>query len=154
MGTPPTLEIGSHFSPGTTKLGNLRDGHDSATAPTSKPDLGFSSSMLGEYWSVESTQGCQKCDWGCTGMLDGLVGSHTKLSNLSHPCYPLPKGCESMVHFNTRFKGMQVVTYLANIKQLKSHWLKLPQKGLSTCIWINKAHSSFWLCSAPCETLR
>ena len=49
VGMPPTWEKGSHLPPGTTKLGNLRDGCDSATAPTAKPDLGFSSSMLGEY---------------------------------------------------------------------------------------------------------
>ena len=48
VGTPPTWEKGSHLPPGTTKLGNLRDGHDSATAPTANPDPGFSSSMLGE----------------------------------------------------------------------------------------------------------
>ena len=48
VGMPPTWKIGSHLPPGTTKLGNLRDGHDSTTAPTAKPDLGFSSSMLGE----------------------------------------------------------------------------------------------------------
>ena len=46
VGMPPTWEKGSHLPPGTTKLGNLRDGHDSITAPTAKPDPGFSSSML------------------------------------------------------------------------------------------------------------
>ena len=48
MGMPPTWEKGGHLPPGTTKFGNLRDGHDSATAHTAKPDPGFSSSMLGE----------------------------------------------------------------------------------------------------------
>ena len=80
MGMPLTWEKGSHLPPGTTKLGNLRDGCDSATAPNAKPDLGFSS-RIGGCCSVEPTQGCQKCDgWGCTGTLDGLVGSHTRLA--------------------------------------------------------------------------
>ena len=48
VGMPPTWEKGSHLPPGTTKLGKLRDGHDSATAPTAKPDLG-SSSLLGGH---------------------------------------------------------------------------------------------------------
>ena len=54
-----------------------------------------------------------------------------------------------MIHalLYTGFKGMQIVTYLAKVKQLKSHWLKVPQKGLGTCIWINKSFSPFWLCS-------
>ena len=49
MGTPPTWEKGSQLPPETTKLGNLRDGCNSTTVPTAKPDLGLSSSMLGEY---------------------------------------------------------------------------------------------------------
>ena len=95
MGMPPTWEKGSHLPPGTTKLGKLRDGHDSTAAPTAKPDLG-SSSLLGGCWSVEPTQGCQKCDrsvgvhrytrW--TGRL-----SH-QTSHLSHPCNLLQKGCD------------------------------------------------------------
>ena len=59
---PLTWEKGSQLPPGTTKLGNLRGGHDSVTAPTAKQDLGFSSSVLGEYCSVEPTQGGQKFD--------------------------------------------------------------------------------------------
>ena len=55
-----------------------------------------------------------------TGTLDGLVGSHTRLV-----IYPsLTISCQRVViHalLNTRFKGMQVVTYPVNIKQLKSH---------------------------------
>ena len=47
VGTPPTWEKGSHLPPGTTKLGKLRDGHNSTTAPTAKPDLGFSSLLGG-----------------------------------------------------------------------------------------------------------
>ena len=57
---------------------------------------------------------------GCTGTLDGLVGSHTRLA-----IYPsLTVCCQRVVicaSLNTRFKGIQVVTYLANIKQLKPH---------------------------------
>ena len=57
---------------------------------------------------------------GCTGTLDGLVGSHTRLA-----IYPtLAIHCQRVVicaSLDTGFKGMQVVTYLANIKQLKSH---------------------------------
>ena len=95
MGMPPTWEKGSHLPQGTTKLGKLRDSHDSATAPTAKPDLG-SSSLLGGCWSVEPTQGCQKCDssmgvhrytrW--TGRL-----SH-QTSDLSCPHNLLPEGCD------------------------------------------------------------
>ena len=48
MGTPPTWEKGSHLPPGTTKLSNLSDGHNSVTALTAKPDPGFSSFMLRE----------------------------------------------------------------------------------------------------------
>ena len=78
VGMPPTWERGRHLPPETTKLGNLRDSHHSTTAPTAKPDLGFSF-MLGECLSVEPTQGCQKCDRWCKGTLDESVGSHTKL---------------------------------------------------------------------------
>ena len=57
---------------------------------------------------------------GCTGTLDGLVGCHTRLA-----VYPaLAICCQRVVIcalLDTGFKGMQVVTYLANIKQLKSH---------------------------------
>ena len=153
VGMPPTWDKGKNLLPGTTKLGNLRDSHNSVTAPTDKPDLGFSSSMLRESWSVEPTQGHQKCDRWCTGTLDKLVGYHTKLA-----IYPtLTICCWRVVicaSFNTRSKGMQVVTYPANIKQLKSYWLKSSPKGLGTCISINKTHSLFWLCSAPQEAPR
>ena len=47
VGMPPTWEKGSHLPPKTTKLGNLRDSHDSATAPTARPDPGFSSQQEG-----------------------------------------------------------------------------------------------------------
>ena len=61
-----------------------------------------------------------KYDRGCTGTLDGLVGSHTRLA-----IYPaLTICCQRVVihaSLDTGFKGMQVVTYLANFKHLKSH---------------------------------
>ena len=74
-------------------------------------------------------------------------------SNLSHPCNPLPKGCVLCFTWY-RVQGDAGSDYTANIKQLKSYWLKVPHKGLGTCIWINKTHSSFWLCSAPQEAPR
>ena len=46
VGMPPTWEKGRHLPPGNTKLGKLRDGHDSTAAPTTKPDL-RSSSLVG-----------------------------------------------------------------------------------------------------------
>ena len=91
---PPTWEKGSHLPSGNTKLGNLRDGHNSVTAPTAKPDLGFSSSMLGECWMVYVHPGTPEMWWMVhrytrwTGRL-----SH-QTSNLSHPCNPLLKGCD------------------------------------------------------------
>ena len=141
------------YLPGTTKLGKLRESHNSTTAPTAKPDPGFSS-LLGGCRSVEPPRDARNVTaHGCTCTLDGLVGSHTRLA-----IYHAHAICcqRVVVHasLDTRFKGMQVVTYLANIKQLKSHWLKVPLKGLGTCIWINKSHNPFWLCSAPWEALR
>ena len=60
------------------------------------------------------------CDRWCTGTLDELVGTNTKLS-----IYPtLAICCQRVVihaSLNTRFKGMQVVTYPTNVKQLKSY---------------------------------
>ena len=57
---------------------------------------------------------------GCTGTLDELVGSHTKLA--IHPALAIC--CQRVViHalLDTGFKGMQVVTYPANVKQLKAY---------------------------------
>ena len=57
------------------------------------------------------------CDRWCTGTLDELVGSHTKLA-----IYPTLAICHQRVVIHALLdKGMQVVTYLANIKQLKSY---------------------------------
>ena len=57
---------------------------------------------------------------GCTGTLDGLVGSHTRLA-----IYPTLTICcqRVVIHalLDTGFKGMQVVTCPANVKQLKSY---------------------------------
>ena len=103
---PPTWEKGSHLPPGKTKLAKLRDGHDSTTAPTAKPDLG-SSSLLGgaEVWSPPRDARNVTVPWGCTGTLDGLVGSHTKLA-----IYPALAICywRVVIHalLDTRFKGM------------------------------------------------
>ena len=74
MGIPPTREKDSHLPPRTTKLCNLRNGRNSITAPSVKPDPGFSS-QYEECCYVEPTQGCQKCDrstlsGGGTGTLD------------------------------------------------------------------------------------
>ena len=71
MEMPPTWEKGSHLPPGITKLVNLRDGHDSITAPTAEPDLRF-------FSSVSSPPRDTRNVIGCTGMLDELVDSHTK----------------------------------------------------------------------------
>ena len=80
IGMPPTWEKGSHLPPGTTKLGNLRDGHDSITAPTFKPDLGCFSSVLSPPRDARNVA-------GYTGMLDELVASHTKVA--IYPAYTI-----------------------------------------------------------------
>ena len=80
MGMPPTWEKGSHLPPGTTKLDNLRDDHNSITAPTDKPDLGFFSSVL------SPPRDTRNVTW-CTGILDELVGSHTKV--VIYPTYAI-----------------------------------------------------------------
>ena len=55
---------------------------------------------------------------GCTGTLDELVGSHTKLA-----IYPTLTICcqRVVIHalLDTRFKGMQVVTYPTNFQTTK-----------------------------------
>ena len=108
MGMPPTWEKGSHLPPGTTKLGNLRDGCNSVTAPTAEPDLQDSSALL-----LESPPRDARNVTGCTGMLDELVGSHSKVmiySTLTIHCkrlYSVP--CSILGS-----RGMQVVTYPTN----------------------------------------
>ena len=55
---------------------------------------------------------------GCTGTLDELVGSHTKL--VIYPTFAIC--CQRVMIcalLNTRFKGMQVVTYPSNCKTTK-----------------------------------
>ena len=57
---------------------------------------------------------------GGTGTLNGLVGSHARLAIY----HTLTICCQRVVihtSLDTRFKGMQVITYPANSKQLKSH---------------------------------
>ena len=73
VGTPPTWEKGSHLPPGTTNLSKLKDSHDSVTAPTANQDLWDSSAPF-----FESPPRDARNVTGCTGMLDELVGSHTK----------------------------------------------------------------------------
>ena len=85
VGMPPTWEKGSHLPPGTTKLGNLRDGCDSVTAPTAEPDLGFFSSVLSPPRDARNVI-------GCTGTLGKLVGSHTKVA--IYPMQSAVKGCD------------------------------------------------------------
>ena len=92
MGMPPTWEKDSHLPVGTTKLGNLRDGCKSATAPTAKPDLGFpplcweSAEVLGPPRDARNVTGVLHRYTRWTGRL-----SH-QTSNLSHPCNLLVKG--------------------------------------------------------------
>ena len=126
VGMPPTWKKGSHLPSGTTKLGNLRDGHNSITAPTAEPDLWDSSAL---FW--EPTQGCQKCDrvqryarW--IGRL-----SHQS-SDLSHPHNPLQK---VVIHalLDTRFKGMQVVTYPTNCQTTEVRLTKSSPK----MVWLH-----------------
>ena len=93
VGMPPTREKGSHLPPRTTKVCNLRNGHDSITAPSVKPDLGSSSRYEG-CCSVKPTlsgppRDGKKCDsstpsGGGTGTLDKQVDLH-HASDLSHP---------------------------------------------------------------------
>ena len=73
-------EKGSNLPPGTTKLANLRDGHDSVTAPTAKPDPGFFSFVLSPPRDASNVT-------GCTGTLGELVGSHTKVA--IYPTYAI-----------------------------------------------------------------
>ena len=67
VGMPPTWEKGNHLPPRTTKLCNLRNGRNSVTAPSVKPDLGFSSWHEGhcsdELTNLVPTPGMpEKCD--------------------------------------------------------------------------------------------
>ena len=71
-------------------------------------------------------------------------------SDLSCPCNLLWK---VVIHalLDTRFKVMQVVTYPTNCWTTQVILTKkFPKKGLGTCRWINKVHSSSWLYS--CST--
>ena len=119
VGMPPTWEKGSHLPPGTTKLGNLR-------MVMILPQL----LLLNQIWDSpllcwESTEvsGPPRDARNVTGWYrytrwTGRLSNQT--SNLSH----LAICCQRVVicaSLDTGIKGMQVVTYPANIKQLKSH---------------------------------
>ena len=73
-GEPPAWEKVSHLPPGTTKLGNLRDGNDPSQLPLLNQIFGI---LLLHF---ESPPRDARNVTGCTGMLDGLVGSHTKVA--------------------------------------------------------------------------
>ena len=69
---------------------------------------------------------------GCTGTLDELVGSHTKLVIYS----ALAICCQRVViHalLNTGFKEMQVVTYLTNCQTTKV----ILTKEFPTKVWVH-----------------
>ena len=71
-----------------------------------------------------------------------LIGglSHQS-SNLSHLHNPLWKVVICAL-LDTRFKGMQVVTYPTNCQTTKVILTKVFPKSLGACTWINKANSS------------
>ena len=81
----------------------------------------------------------------------GMLSHQT--SDLSHPCNLLPKGCD-LCFTRYQVEGEKVVIHPATVKQLKSHLLKVLQKGLGTCILTNKSHYPSWLCSSPQGALR
>ena len=153
-GDAPTREKSSHLPPGTTKLGKLRDGHNSASVPTAKLDLG-SSSLLGGYWSVEPTQGCQKCDsslgWHRYTRWTGRLSHQT--SNLSHPHNLL------LESYDLCFAQYQVQGGVGSDLPSYHQTAKVTltegsSEGLGTCIWINKSHIPFWICSSLQEAPR
>ena len=127
------------LSPGTTKLGNLRDSHDPSQLP-------LPNQIFGILLWVKPTQACQKCDR--VHRYARWIGrpSHQS-SNLSCPRNLLQK---VVIHvlLDTRFMGIQVVTYPTNCQTTEIiPTKKFPIKGLGTCTWINKVHSSSWLYS-------
>ena len=64
----------SQLPPGTTKLGNLRDGHNLSELQLLNQIFGIL------FLCVKPTQGYQKYDRvSCSGMLGELVGSYTKV---------------------------------------------------------------------------
>ena len=144
VGMPPTREKGSHLPPRTTKLGNLRDSHDPSQLPLLNQILGFFCSVF--CW--EPTQGCQKCDrmhrdarW-----IGGLSHQSSNLSHLHNLLWKV------VIHalLNTGFKGIQVVTYLANCQTTKVILTKVFPNSLGACTSINKENSSSWIYS--CST--
>ena len=67
-------------------------------------------------------------------------------SNLSHLSNPLQKVVICAL-LNTRFKGIQVVTYLTKCQTTKIVLTKVFPKSLGACTWINKVNSSSWIYS-------
>ena len=111
VGMPPTWDKGSHLPPGTTKLGNLRDGWNPSQLPL--PNQIFGILLL----CVEPTQGHQKCDrvHRYSRWIGGLSHQSSNLSCLHNPLQKV------VIHalLNTRFKGMQVVNYPTNYQTTK-----------------------------------
>ena len=107
VGMPPTREKGSHLPPRTTKHCNLRNSHNSITAPSAKPDPGFSSWYKG-CCCVEPTQGCQKCD---RSTFSGVAQVHW-INRYTHTMLVIYPACAIRYRWvvicallNTRFKG-------------------------------------------------
>ena len=75
------------------------------------------------------------------------IGGISHQSNdLSHLCNLLWKVAIHAL-LDTRFKGMQVVTYLASCQTTKIILTKVFPKSLGACTWLNKEDSSSWIYS-------
>ena len=111
MGMPPTWKKGSHLPPQTTRLGNLRDGHD----PSQLPLLNQIFRIL--LLCVKPTQGCHKCD-RLHRYVRWIGGVSHQSTNLSHLCNPLQKVVICALP-NTRFEWMQVMSYPTNCQTTK-----------------------------------
>ena len=97
MGMPPTWEKVSHLPPRTTKLSKLRDGHDSATAPTVDQIQDSLLSKKGPaVWGpprdARMWQSLHIWGWHRYTRWTGRLSHQT--SNLSHPCNALLKDCD------------------------------------------------------------
>ena len=88
--------------------------------------------MLRELKVLRPPRDARNVTGGCTGLLDELVGSHTKLA-----IYPtLTICCQSVVihaMLDTMFKGMQVVTYPTNCQTTKV----VLTKEFPTKVWVH-----------------
>ena len=80
---------------------------------------------------------------GCTGTLDELAGSHTRLA-----IYPTLVICcrRVVIHalLDTGFKGMQVVTYLTYSQTTEVRLTKGSQQG-SGCMHMDKQNTLLFL---------